>query len=49
MGAEVEEGLEGDQGFKSTKALQESSLKAFKNFNPKIEEYKKTDSSKLSA
>ena len=28
-------------GFRSTKALQESSLKAFKNFNPKIEEHSK--------
>ena len=29
------------QGFRSTKALQESSLKGFKNFNPEIEEYLK--------
>ena len=39
-GAE-EEGLERDQGFRSTKALQKSSLKAFKNFNPEIEEHSK--------
>ena len=39
--AEAEEGLEEDQGFRSTKALQESSLKAFKNFNPEIEEHSK--------
>ena len=34
-------GLEEDRGFRSTKALQESSLKAFKNFNPEIEEHSK--------
>ena len=33
--------FERKRGFRNTKALQESSLKAFKNFNPKIEEHSK--------
>ena len=37
--------FERDEGSRSTKALQESSLKAFKNFNPEIEEHSKQNHS----
>jgi len=37
----IPKAFERKRGFRNTKALQESSLKAFKNFNPKIEEHSK--------